>query len=155
MSDRESELKIDFAPLLRELGFQIVELHAATVKGRVHLDLVIYGADGVAIDDCAAVYKVIMPRAELMLDSRDVALQVASPGTDRTFKDNGEFAVFVDRGVRVLVSGADDWIGGVVDSVSESDVTLRDGQGRQSIAFADIQKVRLDYSQEVKRDHGR
>ena len=91
-----------------------------------------------------------MPRAELILDDRDVALQVASPGIDRTFKENSEFAVFVDRGVRVLMQGTDDWIGGVVDSVSERDVTLRDGQQRQSIAFADIQKARLDYSQEVK-----
>ena len=150
MFDRENDLKIDFDPLLRELGFQIVELHAAMVKGRTHLDLVIYRPEGVTIDDCATVHKVVMPRAELILDDRDVALQVASPGIDRTFKENSEFAVFVDRGVRVLMQGADDWIGGVVDSVSERDVTLRDGQQRQSIAFADIQKARLDYSQEVK-----
>ena len=154
-SDRESELKIDFAPLLRELGFQIVELHVATVKGRTHLELAIYGPEGVSVDDCATVHKVIMPRAELILDDRDVALQVASPGIDRTFKDNDEFAVFLNRGVRVLIRGTDDWIGGVVASVSERDVTLRNGQERQSIAFADIQKTRLDYSQEVKQDHGR
>ncbi|MCK4514394.1 MAG: hypothetical protein KAU31_04005, partial [Spirochaetaceae bacterium] len=66
-----------------------------------------------------------------------------------------EFAVFLNRGVRVLIRGTDDWIGGVVASVSERDVTLRNGQERQSIAFADIQKTRLDYSQEVKQDHGR
>jgi len=154
-SDRESELTNDFDPLLRELGFRIVELHAATVKGRTHLDLVIYGEEGVSIDDCATVHKVIMPRAELILDDRDLAVQVASPGIDRTFKDNSEFAVFVGRGVSVLKRGTEAWIGGVVDSVSDSDVTLRCGHERQSIAFTEIQKTRLDYSQEVKQDHGR
>lgn len=150
ISDRESELKTDFEPLLRELGFKILELHAATVKGRTHLDLVIYRPEGVTIDDCATVHKVVMPRAELVLGDRDVAVQVASPGIDRTFKENSEFAVFVDRGVRVLLRGTDEWIGGVVDSVSEREVTLRDGEKRRSIAIADIQKARLDFSQEVK-----
>jgi ribosome maturation factor RimP len=149
-SDSQIELRTDIAALVLELGFQIVEFHSTTVKGRLHLDVVIYRPEGVLIDDCAAVHRIILPRAELILDDRDVAVQVASPGLDRTLKDNREFAVFTNRGVTVLLRGADDWIGGIIESASDRDVTLRSGQQRQSIAFTDIQKARLDYSQEVK-----
>jgi ribosome maturation factor RimP len=148
--DSQNELKTDIEALVLELGFQIVEFHSATVHGRLHLEVVIYRPEGVSIDDCAAVHKIILPRAELILDDRDVAVQLASPGIDRTLKENREFAVFTGRGVQVLLRGAHDWIGGVIESASDRDVTLRSGQQRQSIAFADIQKARLDYSQEVK-----
>ena len=154
-SDRERELRTDIFSLVLQLGFQVVELHSAAVKGRLHLDIVIYRPEGVSIDDCAAVHKVIMPRAELILDNRDVAVQVASPGIDRTLKDNREFAVFADRGVQILLRGSNDWVRGIVDSASDHHVTLKSGPHCQSIAFADIQKARLDYSQEVKQDHGR
>jgi len=150
ISDREPELETDVTTIVEELGFRVVEIHSATVKGRRHLDLVIYRPEGVSIDDCAEVHRVVRPRAELVLDNRDVAVQVASPGIDRTFKSNREFSVFVGRGVKVLLRGSNDWIGGVVDSADDRDVMLRSGDQRQSIAFADIQKARLDYSQEVR-----
>ena len=149
-SDIETELRGDFAPLMKELGFAIVELHAAPVGGRMHLELVIYRAEGVSIDDCARVHKVVRPRAELILDDRDLAVQVASPGIDRTFKSNSEFQVFIDQGVRVLLRGADEWIVGVVESTDDRGVTLRDGDKRRTVTYDDIQKARLDYSQEVK-----
>ena len=149
-SDIENELRADFEPLLKELGFHIVELKSAPVKGRTHLDIVIYREEGVSIDACADVHRLVRPRAELILDDRDVAVQVASPGIDRTFKDNAEFGVFTGRGVGVLLHGTDDWIGGIVGSVDDKSVTLQDGDTFSTIEFNEIQKARLDYSQEVK-----
>jgi len=154
-ADRQTELQTEIGALVEELGFQVVELHSAMVKGRLHLDLVIYRSEGVSIDDCASVHKVIMPRAELLLDNRDVAVQVSSPGIDRVLKDNRELAVFTGRGVRILTRDSDDWVGGIVDSASDREVFLRSGEQRTSIAFEAIQKARLDYSQEVGKDHGR
>ena len=148
--DREAGLAEDVKTILVELGFHIVELHVGSVKGRMHVHLVIYRPEGVTIDDCAEVHKAIRPRAELLLNDRDVALQVASPGIDRTFKELSEFVVFQNRGVRILLHGADDWIGGVVEAADDRAVSLRTGKDCRSIAYADIQKARLDHSQEVR-----
>ena len=81
---------------------------------------------------------------------RDVAVQVSSPGIDRTFKSNDEFAVFAGRGVTILRRDADKWTGGIVDSADDAGVTIRTESGLSTIAFGEIQKARLDYSQEVR-----
>lgn len=131
-------------------GFSIVELHQSVVKGRTHMSLVIYRPEGVNIDDVAEVHKTVLPRIELLLDDRDVALQVASPGIDRTFKDNIEFAVFAGRGVRVLSQERGDWVGGVIRSATDREVELETPKGVERIAFSDVQKAKLDHTQEVR-----
>lgn len=154
-TERDRELRDDFEPVLRELGFEVVELHTATVNGRTHLDLVIFSPDGVSIDDCADVHRLVMPRAELILDDRDLAVQVSSPGIDRVLKDNREFRVFRGQGVALLLRETNEWTGGVIEQADEETLSLLQGDERITIAFREIQKARLDYSQEVSKDHGR
>jgi len=143
-SDQERLLRDDFAPLIEHLGFRIVELHCATVHGRIHLDIVIHAADGVTIDDCADVHKLIRPRAEVMLDSRDVAVQIASPGINRVLKDNSEFDVFAGSPVLILRRSDEDWIAGVIRRTDESSVTIDSSDGEMTLAFDDIQKAKLE-----------
>jgi ribosome maturation factor RimP len=149
VQDREASLRADLAPILLEMGYALVELHSTVVNGRTHLNLVIYREAGITVDDCAEAHRVVRPRAELLLDDRDLAIQVASPGIDRVIKDDSEFAVFTGRGVRVLLRSGDEWIGGIVDSADDTTVTIRTGDDCRSIAYADIQKARLDHAQEV------
>lgn len=143
LSDVETQLRTEFEPLVESLGFSIVELNSATVHGRVHLDLVIHRASGVSIDDCAEVHRLVHPRAEMILDDRDLAVQVASPGIDRVLKDNGEFAVFVGSTVRVLLIGESDWLVGVIQGAGKTSVTIETGDGAVVIGFDQIQKAKL------------
>lgn len=150
MSDAPGALREQLAEVVRGAGFSIVELHSGVVQGRTHVHLVVYRPEGVSIDDCALVHQTVRPRLELLLDDRDVALQVASPGIDRTFKDNSEFAVFQGRGVRVLMRDGEEWIAGTIGAVSEHDVEIRGEDGARQVPFAKIRKARLDYTQEVR-----
>lgn len=150
MSDTTGALRDQLEEIVQGVGFRIVELSVSVVKGRTHVHLVIYRPEGVSIDDVAEVHKTVLPRIELLLDDRDVALQVASPGIDRTFKDNVEFAVFAGKGVRVLSHDRGDWIAGVIAAASDRDVDIETPEGVVKIAFSDVQKAKLDYTQEVR-----
>ncbi len=150
MADITTALQEDLGPIVEGAGYRVVELHAGVIKGRTHVNIVVYRPEGVGIDDCAEIHRTLLPRVELLLDDRDVALQVASPGITRTFKDMSEFAVFTGRGVQVLLRD-DDWIAGRIASVTDTTVELSTGEGPRTIAFDDIQKARLDHTQEVAK----
>ncbi|MFP4376670.1 MAG: ribosome assembly cofactor RimP [Spirochaetales bacterium] len=136
--------------VVQGLGFEIVEANQSVVKGRTHVHLVVYREEGVNVDHCAEIHKTLAPRLELILDDRDVALQVSSPGIDRVFKHMHEFSVFAGRGVRVLRKSNLEWEAGRIESSDEQSVTLQTGESRITVEFADIQKAKLDYTQEVK-----
>ncbi len=150
MSDTTRALIDQLDEIVQGLGFRVVELNTSVVKGRTHCHLVIYRSEGVGIDDCATVHRTVLPRLELLWDDRDVALQVASPGIERTMKDMRELGIFVDRGVRILRKHADDWITGIIRGADADRVEVETEHGVQEIAIAEIQKAKLDYSQEVR-----
>ncbi|MFP4113223.1 MAG: hypothetical protein ACOC2Y_03210 [Spirochaetota bacterium] len=150
MSEATGALREQLDEIVRGAGFRIVELHTSVVKGRTHANLVIYRPEGVGINDIAEVHKTVLPRLELLLDDRDVALQVASPGIDRTIKDNSEFAVFHGRGVKILERKTDEWLGGVVGAADDEAVEIETEEGVRRIPYAEIQKAKLDHTQEVR-----
>jgi ribosome maturation factor RimP len=143
-------LENQLADVVQGLGFEIVELSQSVVKGRTHVHLVVYREEGVNVDQCAMIHKTLAPRLEILLDDRDVALQVASPGIDRVFKDSSEFSVFAGRGVQVLRKSDMEWHPGVIETSDDISVTLRRGETQVTIEFDDVQKAKLDYTQEVR-----
>ncbi len=136
--------------VVRGLGFEIVDLNQSVVKGRTHVHLVVYREEGMNVDHCAEIHKTVAPRLELLLDDRDVALQVSSPGIDRVFKHMHEFSVFAGRGVRVLRKSNMKWEAGRIEQSDDQSVTLRSGESRITVEFADVQKAKLDHTQEVR-----
>ena len=150
MPFQESMLQQQATPIVEGLGFRVVELSIGVANGRTQVALVIYRQNGVGIDDCAQVHRTLLPRLELLMSNRDVALQVMSPGIDRVFKDWTEFGVFVGRGVTVLLRDDEAWISGVISRATDSEVELTGADGARVVPYSDIQKARLDYSQEVR-----
>jgi ribosome maturation factor RimP len=102
------------------------------------------------VDDCAAVHQAVQPRIEVLQDNRDVYLEVSSPGLDRKFRTNREFAVFTGRGARLLRADNDQWVAGIIVDAGEDSVTLENDTGRETVAMELIRKARLDESQEVR-----
>ena len=123
-TDIATDLADSVKPIVESLGFRIVELHTAVVRGTTHVDLVVYRPEGVGIDDCAGIHRTILPRIEVLLGDRDVTVQVSSPGIDRTLKSDAEFSVFAGRGVRVLLTGATEWLAGVIGGAGEQAVEI-------------------------------
>ncbi|MCA1753946.1 MAG: ribosome maturation factor RimP, partial [Spirochaeta sp.] len=100
--------------------------------------------------DIAEVHRTVLPRIELIHNSRDVHLEVSSPGISRTFKSNREFAVFRGRAVFVLSSASEDWIQGYIEDSNEHSVILRTQGGNKELRYSDIRKTKLDEFREVR-----
>lgn len=135
---------------MEALGFDVLEVDQGVVSGRRHVHLVVHRSSGVSIDDCAEIHKTLRPRLEVLLNERDIALQVASPGMDRAIKSDIEYSIFVGRGIRVLRRSDEEWTAGIVESTTEAEVVIASGETIHHIPFEDIQKANLDYSQEVR-----
>lgn len=130
-------------PVIEGLGIHIVEYKRQVVKGVLHIVLVIFKTGGVTIDDCSEVHNTILPRIEMIEDSRDVHLEVASPGVSRTLKSTEEFAVFQNQTVKILLKESKEWIQGVIENADDKQVVLKSDDSTYTLAYDTIQKAKL------------
>jgi ribosome maturation factor RimP len=139
-------------PLVRGMGFALVELAVGRRRGSTFVSVVIYRGEGVGIDQCADVSRLLLPRLETMEGLTDVCLEVSSPGIERTLKSPTEYTVFVGRGIRFLSGEETEWRSGIIDHVEGGTLWLRTGRETRGFALAGIRKARLDHAAEVEED---
>jgi ribosome maturation factor RimP len=137
-------------PLLTGMGISLVELSTARMKGTTRVAVVIYRKEGVGVDDCAEVSRLLLPRLQTIEGLRDVSLEVSSPGIERTIRHQREYELFRGRGARILAGADTEWFGGIIDRVEGGTLWLRKGKERRGFALEDIRKARLDYTVEVE-----
>ncbi len=138
----------EIEPVIRGMGFSLVEFSRQETKGRLQVRLVIYHYRGVGLKDCETIHRTILPRIELIEQSQDVYLEVTSPGITRNIKYANEFSIFVDRQVSVLGEDESDWVHGTIANVDEHELELETAEGRYTIPIEKIKKARLAYAQE-------
>ena len=80
----------------------------------------------------------------MLEDSRDVHLEVSSPGISRNIKTTDEFKIFMGRKVKILSNNVSEWIHGSIESVDNNSVNLSIENGNIKIGFADINKAKLE-----------
>ncbi|MBT3273521.1 MAG: ribosome assembly cofactor RimP [Spirochaetales bacterium] len=146
-SETSDALFDELDPIIRGLGYDIVEVNSARLSGTFSVVLVINRDGGIDVKACADVYKAIYPRLELKEEGADIRLEVSSPGIYRNIKSPREFAIFHGYSVKVLLEDEDDWIKGKIEKADESSVYFLPEQGGeiQKIDFSDIKKAKLDY----------
>lgn len=139
-------------PLLDKMGLSLVELSQSTRRGSLTLHIVIYCGEGVSIEDCSLVHKTLAPRLEMVLAPADLYIEVSSPGLNRKFKTNQEFAVFKGRAVRILREGESEWDRGVIKEADDKKVILILPEGEEkTISFNTIKKGKFDYERESRK----
>jgi len=148
-SELDSELYDDLEPIVRGMGFELVELKSIKTKSNTRVTIVIYRKEGLDLDACANVLKTLRPRIQIITGSTDAYVEVSSPGTERILKSVREYGIFRGRGVRVLVNGESDWTGGVLAKVGDSTIELTTKDGVRALSFGQIKKMKLDDVQEV------
>jgi ribosome maturation factor RimP len=154
----EKEVRDAVEPLLAGMGISLVELSIGRLKGVARVSVVIHRKDrmpqvrgeGVGIDDCAEVSRLLLPRLQTIEGLVDVSLEVSSPGIERTIRSPAEYEIFVGRGVRILAGTDTEWFGGIIDRVEAGALWLKKGREKRGFALAEIRKARLDYSVEVE-----
>jgi len=138
----------DLEGLLSSIGLSLVELSISRHRGSIQVRVVIYSPEGTGIDQCSKAHRLIMPRLQVPLNEQDFHLEVASPGVDRWIRSDREYAVFVNRGVRILLKEGNEWLLGRIAQVGQSSMTIQGSFGERAVEFKNIAKARLDYAQE-------
>jgi len=137
------------ASVVEALGYFLVELHITPQKNVTQISAVIAPKDSlkdIGITDCAKAHRALQTKLQQLLhkESDDLSMEVCSPGVERNFKNAAEFKIFVGREARVWDKNLNDWVGGVIKSSDENQVTLEvEGAGEKSVAYKDIAKAKF------------
>ena len=138
----ERELYKELFPLADSLGYTVVDVQDSVIRRERHVHLVIKNREGsTSLNDCSAVSRLVYPRLSVLFDSRDIHLEVSSPGLQRNMKDISEFAVFLGEHIRILVG--DQWHYGNLTSYDGTQVVLSNEQGVQDFDVHTIKKAKL------------
>ncbi len=148
MKDTEERIIKDLEKVLKAMGLALVEVNASMVKQIFQIRIVIYKPEGISLKDCEQATRVIRPRLDLLLDSRNMALEVTSPGLSRKIKNPGEYAVFKGRFVKILEEGKSEWqVGQILESDGETLTLAIDGKNK-TFRLDAVRKGKLDYTME-------
>ncbi len=129
--------------IIEGMGFQVVEAQSRQLRSSTQVVFFIYRSGGVTLEDCTNVYRTVMPRLEVVLDSRDISLEVSSPGISRTIKYFREFSIFQGAKVRLMEAGENDWIEGIIASADEQKMVLSSEAGERSYTREEITKAKI------------
>ena len=139
----------ELEPLIKGLELILVDCTYGNIKGTHHVGLIIYSDQGVGTDECAKVFRLIQPRLEILFDSRDIHLEVGSPGIDRKIKHPREFNIFIGKQVKIYIQDKD-WIHGTIIAADDQAVEMRIEHEVQRIPLSAIGKAQLEFSWEDK-----
>jgi ribosome maturation factor RimP len=149
MSINTEALITQLSPVIEGLGFKLVELSYGNLKGSHQVQIALYHEAGIGSDECAITYQTILPRLEILLNTRNIHLEIGSPGLERKIKSNREYSIFIGKHVKLLLKDQNR-IHGTIVSADENSVTIKIDDENCSIPFADIVKGKLEYTWEVK-----
>ena len=162
VNEQDVSIRNALQPVLKGLGFSLIELSVSRHRGSVQIRAVIYNnGKSIGTDDCSKVHRAIMPRLELAFRGQepqpsartagsregsppDIYLEVSSPGIDRLIKDESEFAHYLGRKVRCYRTDITEWTAGILESADEKGIKIKTNDGNIArLEFDIIAKARL------------
>lgn len=92
-------------PVIEELGYEVVDLEYVKQADGMNLIFYIDCDNGVTIDDCEKVSKVIDPILDELnpTDDQPYTLSVSSPGIDRPLKNDRDFKRNIGKEIEVTL----------------------------------------------------
>ncbi len=142
--NRDNSLINEIEPVVEGLGFSLVEFSSHRNRSNLTVNAIIYSKNGVGLEECSRVYKTILPRIELLEDTRNINLEVSSPGLSRNIKSIEEFGIFVGKRVKILKKDESGWIHGRIISVDNNSVKINEDKNAITVSFEDINKAKLE-----------
>lgn len=147
MQEQET-IVADVEPLLKAAGLELVELSLNRRHGSVDVRVVVYSASGTGTNECSKAHRLIYPRLQVLFGVEDPYLEVSSPGIDRMIRSTREYALFVGKGLRILLLNESEWIRGKILSVADGKLSLATEKGTEVFDLSAVVKARLDSTQE-------
>ncbi|MGP1594843.1 MAG: ribosome maturation factor RimP [Treponema sp.] len=134
----------DYEPLVTGLGYTLVELQVVLHRSSRLIKAVIHSENGIAVDDCSKVHRVLLSRAEVLFNSQDIEMEVSSPGLNRMIKNAFEFHAFIGENIKILESSSADWVEGTLVSADSTHISVEILGVQRDILYADIKKAKLN-----------
>ena len=134
----------DYEQLVAGLGYKLVDLQIIRQKSLWLVKAVIYNKSGVGIDDCSKVHRVLLSRAEVLLNSQDIQMEVSSPGLNRVIKNAAEFQAFIGENIKVLGVSCSDWLEGELLAADTTGIRVNVSGEQRDIRYVDIKKAKLN-----------
>jgi ribosome maturation factor RimP len=136
-----------FEPVLKDSGYELVEVEFIPGPGGGTLRVYIDNPEGIDVDDCGAASHLISE----LLDANDpfpgaYSLEVSSPGLDRVLRTPEHFARFVDNRVKVELKAPRDGrkrYTGVLRTADGEHIEIDVDNFSVSIRLAEISRARL------------
>ena len=137
-------------PVVRELGYELVEVEYVKEGPRWFLRIYLHGPNGISLDDCRTVNDALGP----VLEAEDpvktpYVLEVSSPGAERVLKTDRELGIFAGRLVKVTlrepVDGEQVHFGLLGPATAETLHVSKDGVADAFVSFArdNVKQIRL------------
>jgi len=154
--DLEDQLFLDFEPMVRSLGLELLDVELTSENKRPVLRATIFRPEGITLDDCAAAQHLLSDR----LDETDpipgsYTLEVSSPGLERVLRRDKEFEVFkgmeCQANLFAPVDGKRSFQGelaGLDRSGGKEFVLLRVPGGLMRLDRSNVSKVKLVYDED-------
>lgn len=136
--------------VVREAGFEVVEIQFPRYKSRQIVRVFIDKVGGVTLDDCKLVSRQIGERLDIEdpFPSR-YTLEVSSPGVDRPLKTVDDFRRNIGRTLAIQVSEGQNTMRtytGVLKELHGEQATLETSEGQIDIDIAAIVKGQVQVS---------
>jgi ribosome maturation factor RimP len=137
-----------FEPVLKEIGYELVEVEFVPGQGGGTLRIYIDHPEGIDVDDCGEASHALSE----LLDANDpfpgssYSLEVSSPGLDRILRTHQHFAQFVDNRVKVELKVARDGrkrYTGMLRRADAESIELEVDNFSVNIELAEIGRARL------------
>ncbi len=144
MQEKPGILYDQLNELISSMGFTLVDVSGATVNGTFQVRVIIFSHAGIGTVECAQVSRALLPRLELLYNSREIALEVGSPGLERKFSSFQEFRIFTGRVARVYT---DDWKRGIIKNYDGETIEMQDNNKTFHIYKDDVVKAQLVFQE--------
>lgn len=139
-------------PTVVELGYSLWDVTYTKIGADYHLEITIDCEDGIGIDDCERVHRLIDP----ILDEHDPIegfyyLEVSSPGIERELRTDAHILAMLGREVEAKLFSAKDGrksIVGILKSFEDGTVTLGDDGGEVKLLRSEISRLVTTYCEE-------
>lgn len=131
--------------LLKKIGIETVDFSIVQLRGGYWtVRVIIYRPQGASLDDCSEAYRLVEPHLHTFCDTRNVNLEISSPGIDRVLKNKQEYTIFKGALVKILTQD-DKWFEGMLCGMDDNDEVLLDTEdGMKNYSIEDIKKAKLN-----------
>ncbi len=131
-------------PIVGREGFELVEVKLGRFKQTSRLQLFAYSSDGITIDDCARLSRLIEP----VLENENVfdgpyVVEISSPGLDRPLVNARDFARRIGDRIIVQFKDASPEITGILAAAGEENIEVNVDEEIITLPLAAIKQGKI------------